>query len=115
MFVYNADTGLFNTMTDIAHKILAPDTYSCQLCALTHGHFRVREEWVAFLETLPVRCEFLHRDEFHQRYPQQDAACPIIFRNRDSGLEVFAGREEINQCGDLAALRALIIVNLKAG
>lgn len=24
IFVYNADSGLFNTVTDIAHKVLSP-------------------------------------------------------------------------------------------
>jgi hypothetical protein len=108
LFVYNADSGLFNSITDIAHKILAPDTYSCQLCALTHGHFKVRQEWVAFLETLPLPCEFLHRDEFLARHPQQTDAFPAIFRSTDSGLEHFVSREEINQCRDMAALRELI-------
>lgn len=44
LFVYNADSGLFNTATDIAHKILLPETYACNLCALTHGHFKIHEE-----------------------------------------------------------------------
>jgi len=28
LFVYNADSGLFNSVADAAHKILAPSTYS---------------------------------------------------------------------------------------
>ena len=37
LFVYNADTGLFNTVADAAHKILSPSTYSCNLCKVTYG------------------------------------------------------------------------------
>ena len=44
IFIYNADSGLFNTVTDIAHKIFSPETYSCNLCALTHDYFTVRDE-----------------------------------------------------------------------
>ena len=28
LFVYNADSGLFNTMADIGHKLLSPETYA---------------------------------------------------------------------------------------
>ncbi len=39
IFVYNANSDLFSTVTDFAHKILSPSTYQCQLCALTYGNF----------------------------------------------------------------------------
>ena len=56
LFVYNADSGLFNTMADIGHKIFSPQTYSCLLCALTHGYFRERDEWRRFVDDNPVLC-----------------------------------------------------------
>ena len=37
LFVYNADSGFFNTLADIGHKLFSPATYPCQLCAITHG------------------------------------------------------------------------------
>jgi hypothetical protein len=40
VFVYNADSGVFNTLSDIAHKIFSPETYACNLCALTPHEFR---------------------------------------------------------------------------
>ena len=49
LFVYNADSGLFNTLTDIAHKMLSPKTYTCNLCAITHGLFSEKEEWKEFI------------------------------------------------------------------
>jgi hypothetical protein len=108
LFVYNADSGLFNTVTDIAHKVLSPDTYSCNLCALTHGHFKVREEWVGFLEQLEAECEFLHRDEFEKAYGKRDVAFPVIFRKTDSDIEPFASDQEINACEDLKSLQGMI-------
>ena len=109
VFVYNADSGLFNTVTDIAHKILSPKTYSCQLCALTHGYFSVREEWVGFLQTLEVECEFLHRDELHTKYQLPAQELPAIYlRDATGSLEMFADRTAIEACNDLAALKQML-------
>jgi hypothetical protein len=109
IFVYNADSGLFNTVTDIAHKILSPRTYTCQLCALTHGYFSVRQEWVGFLESLQIECQFLHRDEFKQTYQQDADELPAIFLHNGEGkLELFADKRSIEACNDLDALKTLL-------
>jgi hypothetical protein len=42
LFVYNADSGLAAALFDSAHKLLSPQTYACNLCALTHGLARGR-------------------------------------------------------------------------
>lgn len=105
IFVYNADSGLFNTATDIAHKILSPQTYSCDLCALTHGHFKIRREWVAFLEELPVETEFLHRDEYIKQHGEPEVEFPVIFIDTGKGHEPLLKREEIAECDNLDALR----------
>ena len=109
IFVYNADSGLFNTVTDIAHKILSPKTYACQLCALTHGYFSIREEWVGFLETLQAECEFLHRDEFNSKYALTEQDLPAVYIKGETGeLEIFAERKAIEACTDLAALKHML-------
>ena len=108
IFVYNADSGLFNTVTDIAHKILSPDTYACNLCALTHGHFTVRAEWVAFLKTLDADCEFLHRDEFTERYGVRDTDLPAIFRKNDAGLQLWIDAATLRATESLDALKRLL-------
>ena len=109
LFVYNADSGLFNTITDIAHKVLSPDTYACQLCALTHGHFRVREDWVRFLEGLDADCEFLHRDEFRSRYdPAHVHALPAIFIKTADGISPWLDADTLKASADLPDLKSLI-------
>lgn len=87
IFVYNADSGLVAALFDSAHKLLSPSTYDCQLCALTHGLAGEREQWSAFLKTLDVPMEFLHRDEFRRHFPQLAGATvlPAIFRKGDDG------------------------------
>ena len=108
IFVYNADSGLFNTVTDIAHKILSPETYACNLCALTHGHFIIREEWVRFLETLDADCEFLHRDEFHAAYGKTDVALPAVFRKTADGLTLWIDAETLRNCTTLDELQRVL-------
>jgi len=109
LFVYNADSGIFNTLSDIAHKILSPDTYECNLCAITHSHFSMRKPWADFLETLNVELEFLHRDELDKQYGKQDATLPVIFfKKEDNELTVAITAEEINKHQTMDDLKVAI-------
>ena len=112
LFVYNADSGLFNTLTDIAHKIFAPETYECNLCAITYGNFAMRAEWKEFLETLEVELEFLHRDEFSGRYPEVTEPLPAIFLKDGDRIDPWIPAGEINACGSVDDLKTLITARL---
>ncbi len=50
--IYNADGGVLNAARDMAHKILAPATYPCSLCALTYGAFTMQSEWRRTIDRL---------------------------------------------------------------
>lgn len=108
VFVYNADSGLFNTMSDIAHKIFSPSTYNCQLCALTHSYFSARDDWKAFLNTIDMPLEFLHKDEFLQKYKHQGINFPAIFIEEGSELVLLISADGLNQCNSLDELKTLI-------
>ena len=108
VFVYNADSGLFNTMTDIAHKMFSPSTYSCNLCAITHGLFAEKQEWREFIEQLGMPVEFLHRDEFKSRYHDALDSYPAVLRHSGEGFDVLLTASDINRCDSIAALRELI-------
>lgn len=97
LFVYNADTGLFNTMADIGHKIFSPQTYSCDLCQLTHGYFTERAGWAAFVEQLGMESRFLHRDEFHQEFPNRPDVLPAIFIQRGNELNLCIDSVKLHQ------------------
>jgi len=99
IFVYNADSGVFNTLSDIAHKLLSPDTYQCNLCNLTHGYFQAREEWTTFLNDLDADIEFLHRDEFvkQQGTNVENVDYPAIFVKDQSELKLWIDKEVINK------------------
>jgi len=108
VFVYNADSGLFNTLTDIAHKLISPDTYQCNLCNLTHGYFAAREEWTSFLHDLDAEIEFLHRDEYMARYPDAKVEFPAIFVNANDELRLWVDKNVINEMASADALMEMI-------
>jgi len=112
VFVYNADSGLFNTVTDIAHKLLSPKTYECNLCSITHGIFSVRETWVKFLQELDAECEFLHKDEFVKVNPDLGEPFPAIFKMQNNQPELWIDASSINKLSSVDDLRQAIIDKL---
>jgi hypothetical protein len=113
VFVYNADSGVFNTLADAAHKIFSPRTYACNLCALTHTAVRMRGEWREFLEGLGRPLEFLHADELASRYGLKGVRLPAVFI-KDGGLRVLVGADAIDACRTLDELERLILERLTA-
>jgi hypothetical protein len=111
IFVYNADSGLFNTLTDIGHKIFSPQTYNCPLCDLTHGYFSMRKEWSSFLADLGYELEFLHRDEFIEKYPDlSHTLLPVIFIQTNHITSRLLDDIALKQCKDIEQLK----INIKA-
>ncbi|HJU55886.1 MAG TPA: hypothetical protein VJ715_14980 [Pyrinomonadaceae bacterium] len=112
VFVYNADSGLFNALTDLAHKTFAPRTYQCRLCALTYSAFGMRGSWKQFLESLDRPFEFLHADELKRLYGVSGATLPAIFKKEGGRLELLIDAEAINACRTMGDLKELIIGRL---
>ena len=108
IFVYNADSGFFNTVSDIAHKITSPETYQCELCALTHGYFTIKNQWKKFIESTEEEFEFYHRDEFVKLYGQQDEPLPAVFRQAKNRLEVLINKYQLQSLQDIQQLIDLI-------
>ena len=108
VFVYNADSGMFNTLTDIAHKVFSPKTYECNLCAISHSYLSERSEWKEFIQELGVDCEFLHRDEFIKKYSSEEKNFPVIFELIDGELKVSLSAEQINACKSMDDLKEAI-------
>ena len=108
VFVYNADSGMFNTLTDIAHKVFSPQTYECNLCAISHSYLSERSEWKEFIEELGAECEFLHRDEFLKKYTSDEKEFPIIFELVDGELIPSLPATKINACKSMDDLKQAI-------
>ncbi|MBE9044265.1 GTPase [Pleurocapsales cyanobacterium LEGE 10410] len=102
IFVYNADSGLANTLMDIGHKVISPQTYECNLCDLTFGVFKEQKKWKEFREKSNTEMEFLHRDEFEQKYGKK-FDYPLILK-QDDELSVMVSQAELNQIQTLDEL-----------
>jgi hypothetical protein len=109
VFVYNADSGVFNALTDAAHKIFSPRTYQCHLCALTHSALGMRGEWKRFLDGLGGPLEFLHADELKARYGVEGVPLPAIFKSDGARVEVSVGADAINACRTMDDLKRLVL------
>ena len=107
IFVYNADNDLFSTVTDFAHKLLSPATYSCNLCTLTYGNFTVKQEWKSFIESLSIKAVFLYKDEFEKQYKIQ-SPLPAVFINMDGIVKVVISKQKIESCKSLEELKELV-------
>ena len=109
LFVYNADSGLAAALFDSAHKLLSPQTYACNLCALTHGLAGPKKQWSAFLKTLSEPPGFLHRDEFLKLHPGfLQTTLPAIFQIRDGNMEVLTDGQRLATLDSMQKLIALL-------
>ncbi len=98
IFVYNADSSVFAQVSDAIKKIATPDKYQCNLCMVTYGAVSMKDEWKEFLSTLLFEKEFLHRDEFHEKFPElKEEKLPAIFISKNNILNLFVSSGEINR------------------
>ncbi|WP_291865989.1 GTPase [Maribacter sp.] len=99
IFVYNANSGWYNSVLDSFHKVVSPNTYACSLCDITYGVFSENELWKNFRESSNIKMEFLHKDEFTKKYNISRVAlveCPVILKSVKGKLESFITADEIN-------------------
>lgn len=108
VFVYNAESGLFAALTDMAHKVFSPQTYQCNLCALTYSTFGMRQSWKRFLETLDRPLEFLHADELRSRYAVSGVPLPAIFTKEGERLKLLIDADSLNNCQTIDDLMRLV-------
>lgn len=108
VFIYNADSDLFSTVTDFAHKVLSPSTYQCQLCALTYGNFSMKEEWNSFINGLPLEAVFLHKNEYEKQYKSHTSLPAVFIITKDTATEII-DKEEIESCQSLEQLKSLVM------
>jgi hypothetical protein len=115
VFVYAGDSGLLHGVIDTFHKILSPATYACNLCALTYTRTgKQRGDWVRAVRDLGMPSVFLHRDELRLRPGAMDVPLPAVLVDRGGAHTPLVSREEIEACGDLDALIALVSTRAQA-
>lgn len=107
IFVYNADSGTINAILDSLHKVASPNSYDCNLCALTFGSFTENKTWKNFREHSEIAMEFLHKDEFLDQFGSKwlpEYTFPIILVAQNGELEVFLNSNELNKLETAEAL-----------
>ena len=108
IFVYNADSGLLSALNDGILKIVSPSTYQCRLCSLTFGVVQMKSRWKEFIESLGVPVEFLHRDEFRERYELPDTEFPVVYIKRGDEMSVIISKEEMENTDSLEGLMEML-------
>jgi len=110
IFVYNANSGIGNTFIDVAHKIFSPKTYACNLCAITFDTFTENKLWKQFRENSTIEMEFLHSDEFKNKYNFKAFEYPVVFSKEKDTLVTFLSTKVINKIKSVDELIKVIQV-----
>jgi hypothetical protein len=109
IFVYNAKAGVLNGLMDSIHKTVSPDTYDCDLCAITYGFFTMDKSWRAYLKSLPMETYFYHKPDFLAAHPEMGStALPIIGLESEEGVKLLLGADVIKGCQDVNSLAAAL-------
>lgn len=96
MIVYNADEGVGAALFDAVHKLVRPDTYPCNLCAITYGAVSMKGAWRDWLKSLPFATEFHHRQDFARAYPAMSRLpLPAILRRDGNELTLLLGADDM--------------------
>ena len=112
IFVYNADSGWFNGLTDYVHKIVSPDTYECNLCAITYGNLGMKKQWSSYLKSLPNPIKFIHKDEITDT-TISSSQLPAIFLSNEKSIQLLASADETDNLNNLDELIDLMNDKLK--
>lgn len=107
LLVYNAKGGFFHMLVDAVHKVIAPQTYPCSLCAISYGPVAMHRQWRQTLAALPVAVQFFHSDDFPRSHPGLKVALPaILLAQGASQPAVLLGPDELDALTTLDALIA---------
>lgn len=109
LFVYNANSTLFATVSDFVHKAISPKTYQCNLCKITYGNLRMNTEWRSYIQSIPIPVQFLHKDELRPKYPNLSKIhLPAVFVIEDNTQKLLISYSEINQIDNVKDLIELV-------
>ncbi len=107
VIAYNAQAGIVAGVMDSIHKTVSPETYACDLCALTHGLLTMRPTWRQWLRELPIEVSVFHKPDFAEAFPaSNDVALPLVGIARGAELTVMLSANEIGTFKDIDSLVA---------
>lgn len=105
--VYDADGGLRGEVAYLVGKLQGRH---CSLCDITHSPIRRRREWDAFVSSLPVPFEVVHRNERDEAVAIATAGRePCVVAQTDDGrVIVLLDSAELDRTRDVAELAEAI-------
>ena len=104
IFVYNAKTGIGNLILDVAHKVMSPSTYPCELCQLLYGPLGLRKEWKSFMAESNMKFEFYHINDFEAKFDER-FQYPIMLMKTDNGrMSVLLEKNEFSKMKNVSGL-----------
>ena len=112
IFIYNAESGFVNELTDFAHKIISPETYPCNLYALTYGTLTMKQKWTTYIDRLPLKPVFTYRDKLTGNI-MKDVKLPAIFLQETDNLIEVLSAAEFSSIGTMEGLIKIIDQILK--
>jgi len=109
IFIYNAKSGLVNEMIDFAHKIVSPETYDCNLCAISYGTFTKKKGWSYYINSLPIKSTFTYKDKISAlKKGLSSLKFPTIIIRDGVELNEIISRNEINSIKNINQLISLL-------
>ncbi len=108
LFVYNANSGIFNMIKDAGHKLISPSTYPCSLCALTFDTFSENNDWKTFRKNSNIDMEFYHIDEFEPVYPNVNVDYPVVLKQENNQTTILLSHRDLDMMESLNELIEII-------
>jgi hypothetical protein len=113
VFVYNANSGFLNAITDFVHKSVKPSTYPCDLCKITFDGAAMNKIWKKYISNLSLPTEFLHKDEFEKKYPKIISKYPVVLMLEETHHISLISVSDFKNLNDVPSLMALLSARLE--
>ena len=104
IFIYNANSGVVNSLLDWAHKIFSSNTYKCSLCSITYDNSGKKNEWSNFLEELNIKSLFLYKDHIINDKDLKKYTLPCVYLRGPNDVRLLISSTEMNMFKDLKEL-----------
>lgn len=112
VFIYNAKSGIINSLIDFTHKVISPDTYECNLCAITYGTFTKKNLWADYIESIPIASIFTYKDKIADK-KLDNVILPAVFLKKNDRFIQLISSIELNKLDNLEGLIVLLNARLK--
>ncbi len=113
LFIYNNDSSVLQALKDYTAGTTAASRAECPLCELTHSPVGMKKEWKRFIRDLGIPSRFLNRNEFVAEFGQYETTFPVVLLEKETGLAILIGPEEINRCRTLSDIIVLLDQHLQ--